>query len=152
MELEGTLCQSGGMNDVAWSGATQMADYLRFAGQPHEVQRAELVLIIREQPLLMEILTGLRAEALPDAWLVSGAIYNTVWNVLTGRPSLTGINDFDIAYFDGRDLSYEAEDEIIQGLIARFAHLPIRVEPRNQARVHLWFPEKFGIPFLRPRC
>ncbi|MDX8463989.1 nucleotidyltransferase family protein, partial [Mesorhizobium humile] len=110
MELEGTLCQSGGMNDVAWSGATQMADYLRFAGQPHEVQRAELVLIIREQPLLMEILTGLRAEALPDAWLVSGAIYNTVWNVLTGRPSLTGINDFDIAYFDGRDLSYEAED------------------------------------------
>ncbi len=26
-------------------------------------------------------------------------------------------------------------------------HLPLPVQVRNQARVHLWFPQKFGIPF-----
>jgi hypothetical protein len=121
-----------------------MVSHLRFAGLPDTAQRQALRDLIAANSLLMEVLSGLREAALPDCWLVSGAIYNEVWNALTGRPALTGIKDIDIAYFDARDLSYEAEDRVIRGLAARFAHLPIPVEPRNQARVHLWFESRFG--------
>lgn len=95
----------------------------------------------------MAVLDGLRVLDLPDAWLVAGAIYNSVWNVLTVRPALTGIKDVDIFYFDDSDLSWEAEDRVIKRLEAHFADLPLPVEPRNQARVHLWFPQKFDQPF-----
>ena len=95
----------------------------------------------------MEVLDGLREDGLPDQLLVAGAIYNLVWNRLGGRPDLTGINDIDVFYFDARDLTYEAEDVVIQRLAQRFARLPLPVQVRNQARVHLWFPRKFGVPF-----
>jgi hypothetical protein len=122
-------------------------EHLRFAGTSDAVQRAELERIIPSSPLLMEVLAALRDDGLPDHLLVAGAIYNLVWNRLTGRPDLTGINDIDVFYFDGSDLSYDAEDIVIQRLARRFAHLPLPVQIRNQARVHLWFEQKFGSPF-----
>ena len=72
---------------------------------------------------------------------------NTVWNQLTGRPPLTGINDIDLFYFDASDLSYEAEDRAIKATDRVFADLPLPVQLRNQARVHLWYPERFGEPY-----
>jgi hypothetical protein len=124
-----------------------MDDHLRYANAGYDAQRQALEAIIRSSPLLMEVLGGLREEALPDQLLVAGAIYNLVWNRLTGRPDLTGINDIDVFYFDASDISYEAEDVVIQRLARRFAHLPLPVQVRNQARVHLWFSQKFGVPF-----
>ena len=124
-----------------------MADHLRYAGLPHDTQRDALAAIIRESPLLIEVLEGLRADGLPYHLLVAGAIYNLVWNRLTGRPDLTGINDIDVFYHDASDLSWDAEDAVIRRLAERFAHLPLPVQVRNQARVHLWFPQKFGMPF-----
>lgn len=124
-----------------------MTKYLRHAGLPPEAQRAALEEIIRASPLLMEVLTGLREDGLPDHLLVAGAIYNLVWNRLTHRPDLAGVNDIDVFYFDASDLGWDAEDAVIRRLEARFGHLPVPVQVRNQARVHLWFPEKFGTPF-----
>jgi hypothetical protein len=126
-------------------------DYLRYSGASQAVQRDALEEIIRNEPVLMAVLTRLRALDLPDPLLCSGAIYNTVWNVLTGRPALTGVKDADAVYFDDSDLSYEAEDVVIRRAAATFADLPIPVEMRNQARVHLWFPQKFGSPYPRLR-
>lgn len=124
-----------------------MGEHLRYSGLDDAAQRAALEDIVRSSPLLMEVLAGLDDDTLPDHLLVAGAIYNLVWNRLTGRPDLTGINDIDVFYFDDSDLSYEAEDVVIQRLARRFAKLPLPVQVRNQARVHLWFPQKFGIPF-----
>lgn len=124
-----------------------MSDHLRFSGASHQVQVEAVTAIIRQEPVLMAVLEGLRALALPDPLLGSGAIYNSVWNELTGRPPLTGIKDADVVYFDDSDLSYEAEDLVIRRAAERFADLPIPVEVRNQARVHLWFPQKFGTPY-----
>jgi hypothetical protein len=81
---------------------------------------------------------------LADAWLVSGALFQTVWNVVTGRTPTFGIKDYDVFYFDA-DLSWAAEDAVIGCSRDAFADLPIDVEVRNQARVHLWYPEKFGM-------
>src|SRR5690348_18489306 len=111
-----------------------MSDHLRYSGAGEVRQRAALAGIIGSSPLLMEVLAGLRNDGLPDHLLVAGAIYNLVWNRLTGRPDLTGINDIDVFYFDASDVSYEAEDVVIQRLGRRFADLPLPVQVRNQAR------------------
>jgi uncharacterized protein len=86
------------------------------------------------------------ASALPDAWIVSGSLVQTVWNVLTGRAVDYGINDCDIFYFDS-DTSWAAEDAVIRKLQHRLAWTGIAIEARNQARVHLWYPEKHSLPY-----
>lgn len=84
--------------------------------------------------------------ALPDAWLVAGCLVQTVWNVLTRRPIDYGISDHDIFYFDS-DTSWEAEDAVIRDVEARLGHLGVAIETRNQARVHLWYSDKHGLPY-----
>src|ERR1700704_4694993 len=90
--------------------------------------------------------------ALPDAWIVSGCLVQTAWNVLTKRAVDYGIDDYDIFYFDP-DTSWQAEDAVIGELKTRFArherfvNLGARVEVRNQARVHLGYQEKYGLPY-----
>jgi uncharacterized protein len=93
-----------------------------------------------------EILARLPALGLPDAWLVSGALFQTAWNVITNHPAEYGIKDYDIFYFDP-DTTYEAEDAAIVRAEAALADLRCTVEVRNQARVHLWYGEKFGMPY-----
>jgi hypothetical protein len=83
---------------------------------------------------------------LPDAWLVAGCLFQTVWNLRAGRPAENGIRDCDLFYFDPHDLS-EAGEQAVQARISRlFADLPLPVEAKNQARVHLWYPQWFGKP------
>ena len=81
-----------------------------------------------------------------DWWLTSGCVAQTVWNMRTGRPATEGINDYDVVYF-ADDPSAEAEDQVIRDAGKLFADLPVTVEVRNQARVHLWYPEKYGIAY-----
>lgn len=109
---------------------------------------AELAAIVRADPGLMSVLTTVKALDLPDWRLVSGAVYQAVWNARTGRPAGYGVKDYDLAYFDASDLSYEAEDVVIKRVAAAFDE-PFRsqVEVRNQARVHLWFQNRFGEPY-----
>ena len=49
-----------------------------------------------------------------------------------------------MVYFDPTDLSLEAENEIIQKAAGFFKRFSIPVDIKNQARVHLWYEEKFG--------
>ncbi len=126
-----------------------MGEHLRLAGRPHDEQTAAIEQFIREEPVLMAVLEGLGQEGLNDHLLVAGAIYNLAWNRLSGRPALAGVNDIDVFYFDP-DTSWDAEDAVIRRLGARFAGLPLPVQVRNQARVHLWFPQKFGVSDFAP--
>lgn len=119
-------------------------DHLRYSGLPFEAQRTAFLGIVAADPLLVETLARVRALELPDWLVVSGALYNSVWNNLTGKPSGYGVKDVDLFYFDESDLSYEAEDGVIARAAPAFAGLPLPVEVRNQARVHLWYPLKFG--------
>jgi len=89
--------------------------------------------------------------ALPDAWIVSGCLVQTVWNVQTNRPVDYGISDYDIFYFD-LDTSWDAEDAVIRNLQARLGELDVVIEARNQARVHLWYPEKNGVLYPPLSC
>lgn len=106
---------------------------------------ARLIEIVRATPTTWKVLETARDLDLPDWMIFSGAVYQPVWNHLTGRPLDYGIKDYDLAYHDDRDTSYEAEDVVIRRVAAAFEP-PLRdlVEVRNQARVHLWFEKKFG--------
>jgi hypothetical protein len=73
-------------------------------------------------------------------------VYQTVWHVVAGQPAEAGVLDYDLAYFNDSDLSWEAEGEVIQTGSAVFAGLPAQVQIRNQARVHLWYEQRFGVP------
>ena len=108
--------------------------------------------LVRASPTLMTVLTTVR-DLQPPGWrIVSGAIYQTVWNALTGRRPDHGIKDYDVVYFDP-DTSWDAEDLVIRRVAAAFpAELAAKVEVRNQARVHLWFEAKFNEPYAPLTC
>lgn len=103
--------------------------------------------IVRADPGLMQVLTTVRGLGLNDWRVFSGAVYQSVWNAVTGRPAGYGIRDYDLGYFDP-DTSWDAEDAVIRRVAAAFEP-PVRdmVEVRNQARVHLWFEDRFGEPY-----
>lgn len=96
--------------------------------------------------MLVEVLVRAGTLNLPSWYVAAGGIVQTVWNVVTERPPAEGIRDYDLGYFDGSDLSWEAEDAAIQAGQTIFTDLSIPVEIRNQARVHLWYEDKFGVP------
>ena len=100
-----------------------------------------------QNPVNGAILQGLPALGLPDAWLVAGCLFQTVWNLQTGRPPATGIKDYDLFYFDGADLSDAAEARVGAQVEAAFADLGVTIEAKNQARVHTWYPQWFGHPY-----
>ncbi len=106
----------------------------------------EFISAVRANPINRTILARLPELALDDCWLVSGALFQTVWNVLTQMPRQHGIRDYDIFYFDP-DTSWEAENRAIARAAHLFADIDAKIEVRNQARVHLWYEEKFARPY-----
>jgi hypothetical protein len=121
---------------------------LALANASLPTQMAAVERIVSNDTDLMTVLRLIVDLTLTDGWLMAGCIYQSVWNSLTGRPRRNGIKDYDIGYFDPFDLSYEAEDRIIQKVAdaAARAGLSLRLEVRNQARVHLWYEQRFGFP------
>ena len=97
--------------------------------------------IVTNTPFIRKSLRRAQELALPDWRMVSGALYNVVWNHLTGRPDTHGVKDMDLFYFDS-DTSWKAEDAVIRNATG-FTRTP-PVEIRNQARVHLWYKQHFG--------
>lgn len=115
------------------------------------MDEARFLALALANPVNAAIVDELHRLALPDAWLVAGCLAQTVWNVLTQRAIDHGISDYDVFYFDP-DTSWEAEDAVIRDVHARLGHLGARIEIRNQARVHLWYPAKHGLPYPPLTC
>ena len=108
-----------------------------------EPQARDFLAQVRANPVNAALLDRLPALKLPDCWLVAGCLFETIWNVQTGRPPTEHIDDYDVFYFDGADLSYEAEDRVIKRAALALSDLGARIEVKNQARVHLWYRQRF---------
>lgn len=89
------------------------------------------------------LLERLRLLRLPQCHLAAGCLFQAVWNHVSGRSAAWGVKDYDVFYFDAGDLSYAAEDAVIRRVREATADLGLEVEVRNQARVHLWYPQHF---------
>ncbi|GHH52608.1 nucleotidyltransferase family protein [Lentzea cavernae] len=119
---------------------------MRLGRLPLDEQIEALRDVLSRNTTLTDVLAGAAGLRLPGWYLTAGCVVQTVWNVVTGKPAEDGILDYDLFYFDASDLSWEAEDAVIRAGRERFAAVPATVEIRNEARVHLWYEQKFGVP------
>lgn len=94
----------------------------------------------------VKILERFNSLGITDWWLTGGCLFQTVWNLRTGRGAGQGVKDYDLVYFS-EDQSWEAEDQVIKDVANLFDDLDADIQVRNQSRVHLWFEEKFGSPY-----
>ena len=108
------------------------------------MSEAEFLDGVRENPVNAELLLRLRSLRLRECHLTAGCLFQTVWNRLCGRVAQWGVKDYDIFYFDDADTSWEAEDLVVRRVSEATADLSVSVEVKNQARVHLWYPDRFG--------
>ena len=99
-------------------------------------------------PINAALLSRLPSLGLNQCFLTAGCLFQAAWNRLSGCPVGQGVNDCDVFYFDDQDLSWDAEDRVIQRVNAMSADLGAKVEARNQARVHLWHEARFGREYL----
>lgn len=97
-------------------------------------------------PVNVAILERLPGLGVAQAWLVAGCVYGPAWNRLAGRPPAENIKDYDVFYWDD-DTGWEAEDAVIRRAAPLFADLGVEVELKNQKRVPIWYPEKFGVAY-----
>ncbi len=91
----------------------------------------------------MDALRAGRDVAAPDWVIGGGAVRDLVFEDLHGRAA-GPLRDVDLAFFDPADLTVERERKVEDGLRRHCPGLPFEV--RNQARVHLWYEQRFGRP------
>jgi hypothetical protein len=109
-------------------------------------ERERFLEALLTNPIAGTILQRMPQLGLANWYLAAGGVFQTIWNVVTGRDPQEGIQDYDVFYFDSHDLSYEAEDAVIKRANRLFSDIPATIEVRNEARVHLWYEQKFGAP------
>ncbi|WP_242126639.1 nucleotidyltransferase family protein [Sphingobium sp. Sx8-8] len=103
-----------------------------------------LTSIIRRSPILHLVLNRWSSIALPNCWVSGSAIAQTVWNASYGFPADHGLVDIDLVYFDDSDLSARREEMLAQRVRSLVPGLPVWIDAKNEARVHLWYADKFG--------
>lgn len=113
-----------------------------------ESHKDKLLNIIFQSELVSEAFERASRLNLPDWYIGAGCIAQTVWNHFHGYDLESFISDIDLVYFDPTDLSYEAENAVIQKAKEFFRWSPIPVDVKNQARVHLWYEDKYGYAIL----
>lgn len=116
---------------------------LNGVNKPIDEQILILEKILLQNKTLKELLEILSKSNLKNYYVAAGCINQTVFNYYHGNDLCFGIEDFDIVYFDD-DVSYEKEDEIIKYIENLISNLNIKCDIKNEARVHLWYGEKYG--------
>jgi uncharacterized protein len=102
-----------------------------------------LAQVLRQSPITRSLFDRWEHIGLPDCWLVAGAVAQTVWNDAHTFAPEHGIKDVDIVYFDA-DLREQSESHHAERLRRLLKDLPVQVDVKNEARVHLWYAQKFG--------
>lgn len=102
-----------------------------------------LVRIAMTNPINAQITARLPSLGLDQCMLTAGCLFQAVWNHQTQQAPAWGVKDYDVFYFDP-ELSWEAENEVINAARQLFQDLDVNIEIKNQARVHLWYGQRFG--------
>jgi hypothetical protein len=124
---------------------------LSFKKEHSSLLAESVIATARENPVNAELLRLLPALNLPQCHLVAGCVYQATWNRISGRAAGWGIKDYDVFYFDDRDLSWDAEAAVTKRAADLLGPLAAQVEIKNQARVHLWYPWRFNAPYPQLR-
>jgi hypothetical protein len=104
----------------------------------------QLIQICRSSSSLMAALRAVRDLNLSSWAIGAGAIRNTVWDHLHGFSNATAAQDIDVVFFDPENFSQERDQELSNELSKALSN--VQWDVTNQAAVHLWYEEKFGLP------
>jgi len=107
-----------------------------------------LLSLAMANPVNAEIASRLPSLGLNQCMLTAGCLFQAAWNQHSDLPADWGVKDYDVFYFDN-DLSWEAENEVIQATQQLFQDLGVNIDIKNQARVHLWYAQRFGRAYSR---
>ncbi|HPF42735.1 MAG TPA: nucleotidyltransferase family protein [Bacillota bacterium] len=107
--------------------------------------KEKLIDIIKQNVEVDKVINTLEKIDLPGWYVGAGCVVQSVWNHISGFDPMYGIKDIDVIYYDEHDLSYEKEDEIRKMVKKECGYINLDVDVINEARVHLWYKQKFGI-------
>lgn len=107
-------------------------------------QVKNLKTLLFESSLIKETLQRASTTGINNYYIGAGCIAQTVWNYQFQKPLDYGIKDIDFVYYDNQALDYEAENQIIIKLKEMYKDFSVDIDVKNQARVHLWYKERFG--------
>ncbi|MGM0292295.1 nucleotidyltransferase family protein [Enterococcus sp. AZ062] len=110
-----------------------------------QTQKESLHEILKQDTALYQIIQTVSNMAIPELYVGAGCIVQSVWNRLYGMPIGYGISDVDIVYFD-EELSEEKELDTSKEIAEAIGHSTYSLDIINEARVHLWYEERFGFP------
>lgn len=104
----------------------------------------EFLRILFKQNNLHEILEKIGSQNLNNWYVGAGAIAQIIWNHFHSFESYYGIKDVDVIYFDDQDLT-DTEEEVRETKLQQaLNNVPLQFDLTNEARVHLWYEQKFG--------
>jgi uncharacterized protein len=111
-----------------------------------KVYWAVLQWAVGQNPLARAVLDYAAQLGLTSCYLGAGAVTQTVWNLEHRFEPTYGIRDYDLVYFDSSDLSVDAERAVEEQANRALGDIGAGVDVTNEARVHLWYAERFGRP------
>jgi len=79
---------------------------------------------------------------LPDYYLAGGVITQTIWKHLLDRPLLDQVKDLDAIYFAAETRNKQLDQE---QTLNRYSSHNYPIDLKNQALVHQWYENKFGL-------
>ena len=99
--------------------------------------------ILKKNKNLMLVLDYLEKLDLPNFYIASGSVFQTIWNYQDNKDLNYGIKDIDIVYYDKNNLSKEHETKIEYKIIQfiKKENLNYEIDVHNEARMHLWKKE-----------
>ena len=113
-----------------------------------KTQMKHLQHILEAHTYLGTILTRADDIHLPHWYIGAGCIPTIVWNAFSGYADSMYLNDIDLVYYDAEDLSQHGEEVCRHHVTTLYHDIPVPFDVINQARVHLWYEQKFGRSIL----
>lgn len=112
--------------------------------QSLQKQIETLIKIVLINPYIHKILNGDPFPNKKHWYLGAGCLCQSVWNYLSYIEITNGIKDYDLVYYDPKDISKNSELKEQARIKNMFLSLPVKIEVINEARVHIWFEKDFG--------
>lgn len=99
--------------------------------------------ILQKNKDLMIILDYINTLKLPNFYIATGSVFQTIWNYYDNKPLNYGIKDIDIIYYDSSNVSKDSEKQLENKIIDFFQkqNLNYEFDVHNEARMHLWKKE-----------
>ena len=100
----------------------------------------EMISILRKNKELMYVLDYVDSLGLNNYYIVSGIIFQTIWNYLDKIDLNTGIKDIDVVYYNDKNLSVDVDLMYYRKIQNYVDNLGINydIDVSNEARMHIW--------------